>query len=138
MTLCGRNVLLVGQNFRAASALADRLNEWNFRCHFANTMRAASQLLDSQPVDLVLSDTYLSDGTGFSLLMVLARFPVTAFLCLQVENGCLWLPALDGGKRCLGLPALRPSEFVRTLKEMGRCLPAAPRVSKPVPKAEVA
>jgi CheY-like chemotaxis protein len=138
MTLFGRNVLLVGQNFRTASALADRLNQWNFRCHFANTMRAASQLLDSQPVDLVLCDTYLSDGTGFSLLTVLGRLPVTAFLCLPVENGCLWLPAMDGGKRCLGLPALQPSEFVKTLEQMARCLPAGPHVSKPVSKAEVA
>jgi hypothetical protein len=138
MTLFGRNVLLVGQNFRTAGALADRLNKWNFRCHFANTLRAASQLLDSQPIDLVLSDTYLSDGTGFSLLADLGRLPVTAFLCLQIENGCLWLPAIDGGKRCLGLPVLRPSEFARTLKQMAQSLPAAPHISRPVPKAEVA
>jgi hypothetical protein len=128
MTLFGRNVLLVGQNFRTASTLTDRLNRWKFRCHFANTMRAASELLISQPVDLVLSNTYLSDGTGFGLLTTLARlpFPVTAFLCLPVENSCLWLPAIDGGKTCLGLPTLRPSEFVRTLEGMARRLPAEP------------
>jgi CheY-like chemotaxis protein len=101
-------------------------------------MRAASQLLDSQPVDLVLSDTNLSDGTGISLFKVLARLPVSAFLCVPVENGSLWLPAIAGGKACLGLPALRPSEFVRTLEQLAQCLPAAPHVSKPVPKAEVA
>jgi len=138
MTLFGRNVLLVGQNFHTASTLTDRLYGWKFQCRFANTVRAASELLTSQLVDLVLSNTYLSDGTGFGLLTVLAHLPVTAFLSLPVENSCLWLPAIDGGKGCLGLPALRPSEFGLTLEEMVRCLPVAPHLNKPVPKAKVA
>jgi CheY-like chemotaxis protein len=139
MTLFGTNVLLVGDDLRPASALANRLNQWTFRCHFASTIRAASEVLDSQSVDLVLCDTYLSDGTGFSLLRALTRIPITtAFLRVPIENGCLWLPAINRGKACLGLPVLRPSEFAKTLKQIARCLPAAPRVSKPVPKAEVA
>ena len=86
MTLFGRNVFLVGQNFHTASSLTDQLYLWKFQCHFANTMRAASELLSSQPVDLVLSNTYLPDGTGVGPLPALARLPVTAFLCLPVEN----------------------------------------------------
>jgi CheY-like chemotaxis protein len=131
-------VLMVGQNLRAASTLRERLHRWEFRCHFANTMRGASELLSSQPVDLVLSNTYLPDGTGLSLLRTLSRLPVTAFLCLPVENSCFWLPAIDGGDACLGLPALRPLEFGRTLEQMARCLPATPRVYKAVSKARVA
>ena len=138
MTVFGRNAFLVGENFHAASSLTDQLYLWKFQCHFANTMRAASELLRSQPVDLVLSHTYLPDGTGVGLLKALARLPVTAFLCLPVENGCLWLPAIDGGKVCLGAPALRPLEFRRKLEELAWCLPVAPRVNKPVPKARVA
>src|SRR6266851_5258342 len=111
MTLFGRKVLLVGQNLRTAGTLTERLYRWEFQCHFADTMRGASELVSSQPVDLVLSNTYLADGTGLGLLRALASLPVTAFLCLPVENGCLWLPAIDGGEACLGLPALRPSEF---------------------------
>ena len=101
-------------------------------------MRVASDLLSSRPVDLVLSNTHLSDGTGFGLLMTLAGLPVTAFLCLPVENSCFWLPAIDGGQACLGSPALRPWEFASALEEMVRCLPAGPLVNLPVPKAEVA
>jgi response regulator RpfG family c-di-GMP phosphodiesterase len=123
MKLSGRNVLLVGRNFNSARALKDRLHRWRFQCHFASDMRAASDLLRSQTVDLVLSDTYLPDGTGFDLLVALAHLPVTAFLCVPVENGCLWVPAIDGGNKCLGLPSLRPSEFRRTLDEMALCLP---------------
>lgn len=138
MTLSGRTVLLVGQNLHTSSALTDKLHRWKFQCHFTNTRRAASELLRSQMVDLVLSNTYLSDGTGLGLLTALAPLPFTAFLCLPVENSCLWLPAVDSGKVCLGLPALRPSEFGRTLEEMARCLPVAPHIYKPVPKAMVA
>jgi len=70
--------------------------------------------------------------------MTLAGLPVTAFLCLPVENGCFWLPAIDGGQTRLGLPALRPREFASALQELVRCLPAGSSVSLPVPKVEVA
>jgi hypothetical protein len=130
MTLSGKEVLLVGQSFHSAHALAGRLDRLGFRCHLASNMRAASDLLSSHPVDLVLCTTHLSDGTGFGLLLALLGLPVTAFLCLPVENSCFWLPALDAGKECLGLPALRPSEFVRALEEMSHCLPATPWVSR--------
>lgn len=43
---------------------------------------------------LVLSNTHLSDGTGFGLLVALASLPIPAFFCLSVENSCFWLPAM--------------------------------------------
>jgi hypothetical protein len=137
MTLSGRDVLLVGQSFHGAQALTDRLHRWGFRCHLASNMREASDLLSSHPVDLVLSNTHLSDGTGFGLLVALAGLPITAFLCLPVENSCFWLPAIDGGKECLGLPALGPSEFAGALDEMTRCLATAPCVDQLIPEAGV-
>jgi hypothetical protein len=132
MTLSGRNVLLVGQNFHSARALTEKLYRWKFQNHFASNMRAASDLLGSNRVDLLLSHTYLSDGTGLGLLASLAHLPViTAFLCLPVENSCLWLPAIDGGRKCLGLPALRPLEFARTIEEMARGLSTRTQASCP-------
>jgi len=88
MTLSGRNVLLVGHNLHSGRALTDQLRGSGFRCYFAENMRAAFDLLSSQPVDLVLTNTRLSDGTGFSLLVALDGLPVTAFLCLPVESSC--------------------------------------------------
>ena len=126
MTLYGKDVLLVGQSFRSAQVLTDRLKRWGFRCHFASSMRTACEVLSSVRVDVVLSNTHLSDGTGFGLLGALLGLPVTAFLCLPVEKGCFWLPAIDAGKECLGLPALRPSEFASALEEMSLRLAAAP------------
>ncbi len=137
MTLSGRDVLLIGPHLHDAQALTGRLHQWGLRCHFAGNIRAASDLLSSRPFNLVLSNTHLPDGTVFSLLSSLADLPVTAFLCLPVENGCFWLPAIDDGKECLGMPALRPSEFAKTLEEMTRSL-TAPRIDKSVPNVGVA
>jgi hypothetical protein len=138
MTISGRDVLLIGPYLRGAQALTDRLDRWAFRCHFAGNIREASDLLRSQPVNLVLSNTHLPDGTVFGLMVVLTGLPVTAFLCLPVENGCFWLPAIDDGKECLGLPALRPSEFARTLEEMTRSLGAPPQVNRSVHNTGIA
>jgi hypothetical protein len=119
MTLSGKEVFLVGQSFQSAHSLTDRLQWWGFRCHLASNIRAASDLLSSRPVDLVPSNTHLSDGTGFGLLGTLAGLPVTAFLCLPVENDCFWLPAIDAGKECLGLPAGSRSLRARSRKWPG-------------------
>jgi len=129
MTLSGRDVLLVGHSLRGAQALTDRLNRRGFRCHHASDMRAAFDLMIARPINLVLSNTHLPDGTGFDLLMALAGLPVSAFLCLPVENSCFWLPAIDAGKECLGMPALRPSEFASTLEKMARHLGRVPQAN---------
>jgi CheY-like chemotaxis protein len=122
MTLTGRNILLVGQNFQNAQTLTRWLDRWRFLCHVATNVRAARDFIAMQPVDLVLSNTHLPDGTGYRLLMNLERLPISAFLCVPVENSCFWLPAIDRGKKCLGLPALRPSEFARAIEEMAQYL----------------
>jgi hypothetical protein len=122
MRLSGTDVLLVGQIFHGALPLTERLGRLGFQCHFVKDMRAACDLLSSRPVDLVLSKTLLSDGTGFGLMVALTGLPVTAFLCLPVEDSCFWLPAIDGGKECLGSPALRPREFAILLEELASTL----------------
>jgi len=137
MTISGKDVLLVGQGFHSAQALTDRLRRWGFRCHFANNTRTACQLLGSVRIDVVLSNTHLPDGTGFGLMAALAGLPVTAFLCLPIEDSCLWLPAIDHGQDCWGSPALRPAQFASTLEEMAKCLAAAPKVDQPVLNAGV-
>jgi response regulator RpfG family c-di-GMP phosphodiesterase len=129
MTILGTDVLFVGPGFHHSQALTERMRLWGFRCHFAGSIRAAHELVSSARVDLVLSNVRLPDGTGFSLIASLSGRPVTAFLCLPVEDSCFWLPAIDEGKDCLGSPALRPSEFVNTLEEMFRRLPRVSEVN---------
>lgn len=129
MTISGIDVLLVGPGFPDSQALTDRLRRWGFRCHFANGVHTARELVSSVRVDLVLSNTRLPDGSGFGLVACLSGLPVTAFLCFPVEDSCFWLPAVDAGRDCLGLPALWPLEFVNTLEEMAGFLAAGPRVN---------
>jgi hypothetical protein len=129
MNLSGKHVLLVGQSFRSADALTDRLERWGFRCRVAHSVRSASNLIWSIPVDLVLCETHLPDGSGFGLMGNLVGFRVTGFLCLPLEDSCFWLPAIDEGRQCLGLPALRPSEFASALEKMARILAAAAPVN---------
>jgi hypothetical protein len=126
MTLGGMEVLLVGQTSGSAQAFPDALGRLGFRCHYASNLNTARHVLRSLRIDLVLSNTHLSDGTGLGLLEVLADLPVTMFLCLPVETSCFWVPMINAGRDCLGLPALRPSEFWRALEEMtGRWRQAA-------------
>jgi hypothetical protein len=129
MRISGRDVLLVGLGFSGAQPLSDRLRGWGFRCYLATNLRAAREVFELLRVDMVLTNTQLSDGTGVALAASLAGQPVTVFVCVPLEDSCLWLPAIDCGRVCLGLPALRPSEFASSLEEMaGRLLPE-PQVS---------
>jgi hypothetical protein len=118
MTTLGTSVLLVGPDFKLGQSLPERLHQWGFQCHFVNTARMASELLSSHAINVVLATTCLPDGSGLSLMASLPGLPVTAFLCLPVEDSCFWLPVLDRGRICLGSPALRPREFARAIREL--------------------
>jgi hypothetical protein len=101
-------------------------------------MQAALQFLKSRGVDVVLSQMRLPDGSGFSLVAILAGLPVTAFLCVPLEDSCLWLPAIDRGRDCRGEEMLWPADFARALEELAQRGPAAPLVSPPILQADAA
>jgi DNA-binding response OmpR family regulator len=133
------DVLLVGEGFHVgAQALPDLLRRHGFRCHFADTMRAALQYLKSRGVDVLLSQMRLSDGSGFGLVATLAGLPITAFLSVPLEDSCLWLPAIDRGRDCWGQKMLRPADLTRALEQLAQRGPAAPLVSPPGPHARAA
>src|ERR1700722_13145834 len=116
MKFSGKDVLLVGHSFETAHSLIHRLRQWGYHCHFAGTMRAAWRLLSFTQIDVVFRDIQLSDGNGVETLGIRAGFPITPSLCLPVEASPFWLPAVEAGKKCLGLPALRPSELANALQ----------------------
>jgi hypothetical protein len=129
MRVSGRDVLLVGLGSSGAQLLSDRLRGWGFRCYLATNIRAAREVFELIRIDLVLANTQLSDGTGVGLAASLTGLPVTVFVCVPLEDSCLWLPAIDCGRVCLGLPALRPSEFASSLEEMAGRLRTEAQVS---------
>lgn len=129
MKILGMDALLVGLASSGTEALPDRLRRWGFRCYRATNVRAAREVLELIGADIVLTARQLSDGTGVGLATSLAGLPVTVFVCVPLEDSCLWLPAIDCGRVCLGLPALRPSEFAGSLEEMAGHLHPEPEVS---------
>ena len=135
MANTGLDVLLVGEKSHlGAQVLTDRLRQWGFRYHFVDTRRSALQFLKSRGADVVLVQTCLPDGSGFGLITILTGLPVTAFLCVPVENSCLWLPAIDCGTDCWGRGTLRPADFARTMEEMAQRGPSAPLLRQRIPK----
>jgi len=111
-------VLLVGEIPRSSLPLLLWLYERGCRCHFAMSYRDACTLISHTQFDLVLSQYQLPDRTAFSLLDWLIGSPATLFLSTVVERGCLWLPMLERGKRCVGAPVVRSSDFTRALAKV--------------------
>jgi hypothetical protein len=123
-------VLLVGLGSCGAQGLSDRLRGWGFRCYRATNLRAAREVFELVRVDMVLTNAHLSDGTGVGLAASLTGMPVTVFVCVPLEDSCLWLPAIDCGRVCLGLPALRPAEFASSLDEIAGHLLPEPKLDR--------
>lgn len=111
-------VLLVGEVPGSSLQLLLWLYERGCRCHFAISYRDACSLISHTQFDLVLSQYQLPDRTAFSLLDWLTGSPATLFLSTVVESGCLWLPMLERGKRCVGAPLVRSSDFSETLAKV--------------------
>lgn len=111
-------VLLVGEVPRSSLQLLLWLYERGCRCHFATSYRDACSLISHTQFDLVLSQYQLPDRTALSLLDWLIESPATLFLSTVVERGCLWLPMLERGKRCVGAPVVRSNDFTRALAKV--------------------
>jgi hypothetical protein len=95
-----------------------RLENQGCICHLATTSQEACKLVGEQKFDLVLSQLELPDRTVYPLIDRLAGSPASLYYSQAVEDGCWWLPAIRWGKRCFGVPALRPSEFIGVLDKV--------------------
>jgi len=73
---------------------------------FRDVLLGGSHLISRKQFDLVLSQYQLPDRTAFPLLDCFGRIACHSFLSTAVENGCLWLPMLERGERCVGAPLL--------------------------------
>jgi len=118
------NVLLIGESEQACRHLAKRLEKRGCRCWFASRLEDVRLLLDQRPFQLVLSSRPVTQKSG--LMELFSRAACSVFYSYPVEDSCLWLQAARHGQACLGLPALRPSEFARALDQtVGEVSPSA-------------
>jgi hypothetical protein len=132
MTTQRKQVLLVGPNFHKDQILPGWLGKLGFQCHYADSIQTAVHLLAATKIDLVLCPTSLPDGSGYSLVMPLEGLPITAFLGLCVEEGCIWMAAIEQGRNCLGKAAFFPGEFAGVLEQMALPQPRPSMGSSPL------
>ena len=107
--------LLIGESRQGCSYLANRLQQRGCKCEFATSFQEADSLLRAKEYDFVLSATRLQNHSLFPLIDLLEGSGITLFYSHPVEDGCWWLPALRRGRKCFGLSALLPKEFVSVL-----------------------
>jgi CheY-like chemotaxis protein len=110
-----KKVLLVGETSKGSTQLMNWLYKRGCQCHFAMSCQEACSLISHTQFDLVLSQYQLPDRTAFPMLDWLAGSPATLFLSTPVENGCLWLPMLERGERCVGASLLRSNDLPEAL-----------------------
>ena len=109
-------VLLVGKSPHLFSFIQPPLERVGCQCYFAVSHQDIGDLLKYTKLDIVLSLN--SHQSLFELIVLLTGLRVSMFHMLPVEEGCWWLPVLRNGAKCLGTPAIGPSEFRCVLAEI--------------------
>ena len=109
-------VLLIGESENGSSYLRGQLESRGCSCWFAQATEKSVASFVPYPFHLILSTTPLRQVN--QLLTELGGSNSTVFYSCPIEDGCWWLPLVRCGQKCLGAPALRPSEFIRELDQM--------------------
>ncbi len=87
-------------------------------CHVATCLSEAASLLGEQHFDVVLFDLDIFDGKTHRLISQLNDSTASLFSCLDVEDGCWWLPAGIPGKGLWETQTLWTKSSDQLLKEI--------------------
>jgi hypothetical protein len=107
------SVLFIGDREMGFASLHRWLEKRGCHCTFASSHSEGAQLFATDRFDLVLCSDRIA-GIG-ALLDSAMDSSASAFCCHTVEDGYWWLPVIRDGRKCLGEPGLRPSEFAGVL-----------------------
>lgn len=109
-------ILLLGEHVDRPSYFSHWVEHRGYRCWFARSTQDGLALLDRHMFRLILSTQpiHLTDP----MIAQVGGSDCSVFYSYPVEDGCWWLPLVHRGQKCLGAPALRPSELVKALDEM--------------------
>jgi hypothetical protein len=108
-------VLLLGECAKGSSHLLWHLEQRGCHCWFATSAEQGIALFKKHRFPLILSASPVRQATR--MIALLGRSNCSVFYAYPVENGCWWLPLINGGQKCFGAPALRPSEFADVLDQ---------------------
>jgi hypothetical protein len=132
MTPAMVKVLVIGETRHGSSYLRGQLESRGCRCWFAESSAESIALYTLHSFHLILSTVplHLRDP----LLDRLSGSDCAVFCSFPVEDSCWWIPVVYRGRKCLGTPALRPSEFLGELGKIVKNIQRELRVA--VPAAE--
>ena len=106
-------VLIVVDTAMGFSSVSRLLEQRGCKCSFARSYPEGALLFSQHSFDLVLCS---DQREGVDTLMNRAiESSASLFRSHLVEHSCWWMPAVLHGESCLGMPALRPDEFAKTL-----------------------
>src|SRR6185437_3756346 len=109
-------VLLIGESENGSSYLRGQLENRGCSCWFARATRESIELFGHYSFHLILNTTPLHQVNP--LLAEMGGSNCSVFYSHPVEDGCWWLPLIRRGQKCVGVPALRPHEFIGELDQM--------------------
>lgn len=123
------NVLVLGESAKGSSSLLRRLQNWGCDGSLATSTEEALALIGHHTFRLILSTLPLHGLDP--LLGQLGESDCTVFFTCPVEDGCWWVPLVRHGQKCLGTPALLPSEFTELLPRLVREIAAEGSAMRP-------
>jgi DNA-binding NtrC family response regulator len=116
---CQKTKVLLAES-RPATMLTLRasLERRGCECRTVGSVREVRAQLAGGSFALAISSIRLSDGGVSQMIPLFEGSSCTAFFVLPVEEGCLWIPAVDHGKDCYGSGVLSPRDFVNVLENI--------------------
>lgn len=115
--MASKQVRVLGIHNKGAGfgSLFQYLGDRGCTCEIAASYSEGIQFFRKQPFDLVLC----SGEPGIETLLASVEGSSASVYCAHlVEAGCWWFPVIQQGRKCLGEPALRSSEFADVLSRM--------------------
>jgi hypothetical protein len=109
-------VLIVAETAAGFWCVSRHLEQRGCKCWFAHSYSEGALLFEEHAFDLVLCSD-CREGIRALITSVIGS-SASLFRSHSVEDSCWWLPAVLHGDKCLGMPALRPSEFAKILDRM--------------------
>ena len=132
-----RSVLLVHNEPDAFRGLEEMLREQEIQtCHAYRCAEARSMLKESGPIDLVLTDAVLPDGTWKDVIWLLRRLAkdTPVIVMSRVVNMRLYLDTQDAGAADFIVPPMPPRDLTYVLTgAMQRTVPPESRVRRATP-----
>lgn len=107
--------LLAEGSSSAMLPMRSLLERKGWECHTVRSLREVRDQLAGQAFDLLVSSIHLPDGGVMQTIPLLEGSHCSAFFAFPVEQSCLWIPAVDHGRNCLGAATLGPQEFRKEL-----------------------